>query len=216
MRASTPTSVATEEKHNPDENAIDTSSQVTSTQRPLRTRPTFNLRGRSRASPSSTAAPSVENDSTDVSANNGHGPSSESTPAAASKPSSRFNLRRPNQLLASRGRLSPFAKTPSPPAEQLVESNNATDVVSPAAAETVAAVEQKDTSAFDESDQVAAEPSTTPQSGLNRLRNRPRIQIQPKAANANKAPSPVSYTANRKVNPLISRRKPIGSSTTTG
>lgn len=73
----------------------------------------------------------------------------------------------------------------------------------------------KESSIGDE-EQIAAEPSTTPQSGLNRLRNRPRIQIQPKAPNTNKLPTAASYiNANRKVNPLISRRK-LGSSTTTG
>lgn len=126
------------------------------------------------------------------------------------KPSSRFNLRRPNQLLASRGRLSPLAKNPAPPAEQTLEIINSTDIVSPAA------VEPKVTNILDESEQVAAEPSTTPQTGLNRLRNRPRIQIQPKASNASKPPTAASLIANRKANPLISRRKPIGSSTTTG
>lgn len=189
----------------------------------MRTRPTFNLRGRSRGTPSSTtSATSPEIDSTEIATNNSPSISSESTPVA-SKPSSRFNLRRPNQLLASRGRLSPFAKTPAPSAvggsvaatsseqqqqQQSIEQNNNNNVTDAVAAE------QKLTNAYDESEQAGAEPSTTPQTGLNRLRNRPRIQIQPKAPNPNKQPTPVSYNANRKLNPLISRRKTLGSTTT--
>lgn len=215
LRASTPSAVTAEEK-NPDENAIDaSSSQVTSTQRSLRTRPTFNLRGRSRATSSSTAAqsPADNSESTEIPINNvnNNNPSTESAlPSANIKPSSRFNLRQTNQLSASRGRLSPFAKTPAPSAEQSSEISNSTDVVSPAA------VEHRVTNILDESEQVATEPSTTPQSGLNRLRNRPRIQIQAKVANASKAPTAASYIANRKANPLILRRKSLGSSTTTG
>lgn len=66
----------------------------------------------------------------------------------------------------------------------------------------------------DESEHISPE-STTPQTVLTRLRNRQRIQIQPKAA-ASKTPTAAPFAAsNRKVNPLISRRK-IGTSTTTG
>lgn len=54
--------------------------------------------------------------------------------------------------------------------------------------------------------------SSTPETGLNRLRNRPRIQITASTART-KAPA---VTINRKVNPLIARRKLGGSSTTQG
>lgn len=54
--------------------------------------------------------------------------------------------------------------------------------------------------------------SSTPETGLNRLRNRPRIQITASTART-KAPS---VAINRKVNPLIARRKLGGSSTTQG
>lgn len=67
--------------------------------------------------------------------------------------------------------------------------------------------------ALDESEHSAPE-TTTPQTGLNRLRSRPRIQIQAKAPNTSKSPA-IPYAANRKSNPLISRRK-IGVSTSTG
>lgn len=211
LRSSTPAPLTSEEK-NPDENAIDTSSQITSTQRPLRTRPTFNLRGRTRPTPSSTTAPSAEGNTepaiADVKSENEEKPST----AAPLKPSSRFNLRRPNQLLSPRGRLSPFAKTPAPSAEQSAETSSSTELTTVSSTP----ADLKESSADAESEPIAAEPSTTPQTGLNRLRNRPRIQIQPKAPSANKQPTAASYiNANRKVNPLISRRK-IGSSTTTG
>ncbi|XP_031640835.1 uncharacterized serine-rich protein C215.13 [Contarinia nasturtii] len=211
LRSSTPVSVSSEEK-NADENAIDTSAQSTSTQRPLRTRPTFNLRGRSRATASSTAAPLTDgNTESSVTEAKLDGEEKSST-AAALKPSSRFNLRRPNQLLSTRGRISPFAKV-SASAEQSLEISSSTELTAGSSTSTVDT--NKESAADAESEQIAAEPSTTPQTGLNRLRNRPRIQIQPKATNTNKQPTAASYiNANRKVNPLISRRK-IGSSTTT-
>lgn len=185
---------------------------MTSTSRPLRTRPTFNLRGRSRATPSSTVPPSSDNSGTEPAISDSKSESEEKpSTAAPPKPTSRFNLRRPNQLLSPRGRLSPLAKASVVSAEQLPEISSSTELT---AASNTPAVDSKE-SAADESEQIAAEPSTTPQTGLNRLRNRPRIQIQPKAPSANKQPTAASYiNANRKVNPLISRRK-IGSSTST-
>lgn len=217
LRSTTPSGVSDEK--NPDENAIDTSAQVSSTQRPLRTRPTFNLRGRSRGTPSSTAQPSDGSATEQAIAETKL--ESEEKPSTASplKPSSRFNLRRPNQLLSSRGRLSPLAKTPaSSSSEQLAESSNSTDgdkTTSNSNSNSAQNDLSKESVADEE--QIAAESSTTPQTGLNRLRNRPRIQIQPKAPNTNKLPTAASYiNANRKVNPLISRRQKIGSSTTTG
>lgn len=201
---------------------------MTSTQRPLRTRPTFNLRGRSRGTPSSTAAPS-DGSAIETSANgadakldgNDERQNEKPTTASPLKPSSRFNLRRPNQLLSPRNRLSPLAKSPSPSAaasEQASSNGNSTDseqaLVSGGG--TASASDLSKESSVGDEEQIASEPSTTPQSGLNRLRNRPRIQIQPKAPNTNKLPTAASYiNANRKVNPLISRRK-LGSSTTTG
>lgn len=226
LRSTTASSIS--EEKNPDENAIDTSAQVTSTQRPLRTRPTFNLRGRSRGTPSSTAAPS-DGSAIETSANgadakldgNDERQNEKPTTASPLKPSSRFNLRRPNQLLSPRNRLSPLAKSPSPlaaAAEQASSNANSTDSEQALASSggTASASDLSKESSVGDEEQIAAEPSTTPQSGLNRLRNRPRIQIQPKAPNTNKLPTAASYiNANRKANPLISRRK-LGSSTTTG
>lgn len=128
----TTATASTADEKNPEENAIDTSSQVTSTQRPPRTRPTFNLRGRTRSTLSSTSAsiPSESgNDSTDQSdfeqqkiEPNEEKPST----TAPLKPSSRFNLRRPNQLLIPRGRISPFAKAISSNTDNQ-EATNSTD-----------------------------------------------------------------------------------------
>lgn len=219
LRSTTASSIAEAEK-NPDENAIDTSAQLTTTQRPLRARPTFNLRGRTRGTPSSTVAPLDGNDSasgTDFKSDvNDERQNEKPTTASPLKSSSRFNLRRPNQLLSSRGRLSPLAKSSAAAAEQ---SSNTTDGDQASAngggSNGGTSSDSKESGVSDE-EQSAAEPSTTPQTGLNRLRNRPRIQIQPKAPNTNKLPTAASYiNANRKVNPLISRRK-LGSSSTTG
>lgn len=165
------------------------------------------MRGRSRATPSSTSAPSGEQAISETKSDSDE----KSVTTNPLKPVSRFSLRRPNQLLAPRGRLSPLAKAPAPSAEQSSEVINSTD-----ASNSTPTAADWSKEYIEESEQVAAEPSTTPQTGLNRLRNRPRIQIQPKSPNTSKQPTTAPYNnANRKVNPLISRRK-IGSTTTTG
>lgn len=220
LRSTTVASTASVEEKNPDENAIDTSAQPNSTQRSLRPRPVFNLRGRSRATPTSTANPSTENDSTEQSiAETKLEIEEKPSTVAPIKPASRFNLRRPNQLLAPRGRVSPLAKNLSSSTEQSAEAavvSNDVEKISSASSSTIPPPElNKESAPVDDSEQVA-EQSTTPQTGINRLRNRPRIQIQPKAPSSNKPPTAASYIANRKVNPLISRRKIGGTSTTTG
>lgn len=182
----------------------------------MRARPTFNLRGRSRATPSTTvAAQSLAEGNTGTAIVDAKLDSEEKpSTATPSKTSSRFNLRRPNQLLSTRGRLTNIGKSPVQSGEQSAESSSSTELT--AASNTSAADSSKEAVADVESGQIAAEPSTTPQTVINRLRNRPRIQIHAKVPSANKQPTAVSYNnANRKANPLISRRK-IGSSTTTG
>lgn len=213
LRTSTTAAPATEEKHT-DENVIDdTASPTTSTARALRSRPAFNARGRSRSTTvSSTLAPVVESEAAEV------GEPSEVTsekPAASAKPASRFNLRRPNQLLAARGRLSPLAKTTAASTEAPVEIN--ADVV--ADSEKSASDQNKGVTqevAVDENESSQSETSTPAVSGLNRLRNRPRLQVHAATA-PHRAPtgSAVYNNANRKTNPLIARRRNLGSSTTT-
>lgn len=208
---------STDEK-NPDENSIDTSAQPNSTQRSLRPRPVFNLRGRSRTTPSSTASPSAEGDSTEQAiAETRLDIDEKPSTAAPIKSASRFNLRRPNQLLAPRARVSPLAKNLSSSTEHAAEAAvNDIEKNSVAASSTSAPELSKESPAAAEDSEQVVEQSTTPQTGINRLRNRPRIQIQPKAPSSNKPPTAASYIANRKVNPLISRRKIGQQSTTTG
>lgn len=213
--AAAPPSSVSDEK-DPDENAIDTSPLPSSTQRSLR--PRLNLRNRTRPTASTTAAPASDSENSDSAENanaNTEPKSDESEEKpiipAAIKPASRFNLRRPNQLLAGRGRLSPLAKTTTASTEASVEA-----VANDAEKNVPAPENNKESAASDDSEQSGSETSTQAQTGLNRLRNRPRIQIQPRASSSSKPPTAASYSANRKVNPLISRRKIGASSTTTG
>lgn len=194
--------------------------QSTTTQRTARPRPSFNLRGRSRPTPlpvPSTAAASAAEETAaadnESPAAGGVEPKPDDEKAAvAAKPASRFNLRRPNQLLSARGRVSPLLKAST---EAPAKSDDATD-----AAKEVTAVIANDNrnkeAPSDEGDQANTETSTQPQSGLNRLRNRPRIQIKPRASTSseNKSSTLAAYNVNRKANPLIARRK-IGSTTST-
>lgn len=117
--------------------------------------------------------------------------------------SSRFNIGRPNRLLpgARRGR----------PTE-----NNASGEVAADAAVAPAVTNVTENSSD------AAEASTT-QSGLNRLKKRPRIQLNTnksvgKSANATSTastPSSVTSAPVRKLNPLLARRKFAGGQSTT-
>lgn len=215
MRTSSTAAPSTEEKHT-DENAIDdTAAPTSSTARAVRTRPAFNARGRSRlTTATSTSAPASESDAVEG-AEAADVPSEK--PSAPAKPASRFNLRRPNQLLAARGRLSPLAKTAAPSTE--APSDSPSDVV--ADSEKSASDQNKSATqevAADENESSQTETSTQALTGLNKLRNRPRLQVHAAAAPQRPpAGSAVYSSANRKANPLIARRRNLAStSTTTG
>lgn len=216
MRTSSTAAPSTEEKHT-DENAIDdTAAPTSSTARAIRARPGFNARGRSRlTTPTSTLAPAAESDAAEGGAEAAD--VSSEKPSAPPKPASRFNLRRPNQLLAARGRLSPLAKTAAPSTEAPSDSN--ADVV--ADSEKSASDQNKSATqevAADENESSQGETSTPALTGLNKLRNRPRLQVHAAAAPQRPpAGSAVYSNANRKANPLIARRRNLAStSTTTG
>lgn len=222
-----------------DENADNASIGGSSTTQRIsagvRPRVPFNLRGRSRPTPAAPTSSDSESSASSSSSlpDDAHTAEAQEpkvevekpghSTVAALKPSSRFNLRRPNQLLSARGRVSPLLKTSA-----TTESTKTSDGTnSPDNEKEVTAVTVPDNNSSgngnnnnkessDEGDQGNAEASTQPQTGLSRLRNRPRIQIKPRTPNADAkaAPTPLS-AANRKVNPLISRRKLGGSTSTT-
>lgn len=203
LRTTTASPAAIEEK-NADENSIDTSPQPSSTQRSIRPRPSFNARGRSRGASTTSTAPPSDNE---ASANEHSEAPKAETEKPALKASSRFNLRRPN-LLSPRGRptksAQPSTETPAAESHDDAEKNvsNASDVNSH--------------SQSDESDQSNGDATTQAPSGLSRLRNRPRLQVQPRAPTVNNKPTGTAALnpSNRKVNPLLAKRK-SGSSTTT-
>lgn len=203
----------TDDEKNSDENADNVSNVPSSTTpRALRRIP-FNLRGRSR--PTTAAPASNENPEEAISADAQDDTEKQqsTTVPTALKPASRFNLRGPNRLLSNRARVSPLLRTAATTEATKTDGNSSTDAEKELTA--VTAVDNKDSSA-DEGEQANSETSTQPQTGLNRLKNRPRIQIKqrdPKAEVKTSTTSP--YNVNRKVNPLISRRKQLGTSTTT-
>lgn len=127
----------------------------------------------------------------------------------------RFNIGRPNRLLGNRQR-SPALKTA------------AGDAAAASAAAAAAAAESASGEAVAEAggeggvdaaeDGAATAQETSTQTGLNRLKSRPRIQIQSGSAARVKTSAAVAATPiviNRKVNPLISRRKLNGGPSTT-
>lgn len=219
--AATP-STAGEEK-NPEENVIDTSAQPSSTQRAPRPRPSFNLRGRSRPGVTTSTTPPADSESAESDVNSEAKVEAEEKPAVVApppspagglpRPGSRLNLRRPNQLLpGGRARPNPLARTAAPatteaPAEPTNEESE----------ENAQPAENKEPQQTSEESDANAEASTPVPTGLNRLRSRPRLQVQARAPNSAKTASTVAaLNVNRKANPLLSRRKIGASSTTTG
>ncbi len=165
---------------NPELNA---ETQSTTSRLLNRPRPNFNVRGRGRpGAASTTEAPasveSVEKSETEDESKEEAAPVEK--PAVAARPTSRLNLNRPtNRLLpGQKQRASPLAR--SKPADE--EGH-------------------KEKSSHDGD----SETETTTQSGLNKLKNRPRIQIS--AEPKKKATTNNNVLINRKVNPLLSKRK---------
>lgn len=186
---------------------------TTTTSRLLRPRPTFNLKSRGRptgaapGSASSSAATTVspitpsegdvsnadettiENDAT---VGNSNAPVSGNLPT---RTSSRLNLSRPNRLLTSRNN----------------KNNNLNKNLDnkPSTSNNNDNKGSSNLNSFNNNDDTIEQNSEVAQNNLNRLKNRPRIQINAKAAadNNNKSKSNNLSQINRKANPLISRRK---------
>jgi hypothetical protein len=158
-------------------------------------RPQFSLRNRGRNGPSTTtdaSAVSAVTDSSDEQESNTDKPTEKSP--IASRPTSRLNINRPANR-ANIGASSAANKIrPSPLNRSRVNANTGENNIN-----------ADGSRAENESD-----PEATTQNNLNKIKSRPRIQINTdsKVKKTNAAP-----VINRKANPLISKRK-FGASTT--
>lgn len=165
------------------ENSENDSPESEAPSRSARPRPGFSARGRGRPTPSTTAEPDAANEQP--------ADQEDVKPTAAVRP--RLNIPKPNRFL-TRGR-SPITKPTDSSAPADTESNKD---------------EEKVKEEDDNNGEEKQTSETTTASGLNRLKNRPRLQIT-KPAERPKAPA-----LNRKPNPLLARRRPggLGASTT--
>lgn len=192
----------------------------------LRNRPGLNLRGRSRTT--TTKAPATEGGAAAEESSSGDESAKAAAPApAAAEPvrPSRFNLHRAggNRLLprGKLGRAGATTEVPKDAAEDsAADSSHHNDVKGneAEAGETGEKTEEGDAAAGSAANHAG------PVSGLNRLKNRPRLNAlhktdaaKPKAAAAtsgsaaNAAASPASSSsagvAPRKINPLLAKRR---------
>lgn len=199
-------SKSTTESNQHDNDVIDSTTTARSIGRP---RPSFATRSRSKPNAGTTssapaAAPTTEESPSSLSETG----ATDHKLGTAGRPS-RFNLGRPNRLLTNRQR--PGVKaTPSVRSEE-----TSVEVTNSEATATGGELEHSP-SASSVAGDSEVENSTPALTGLNRLKQRPRIQVQsgtvrPKTAAV--AATPIN-TSNRKVNPLIARRK-LGVSTST-
>jgi len=178
--------------------AVNTEVETTTASRLVKPRPQFSLRNRSRsgASPSSTETPAHANTETAVAENEQEKEdktvekSSSSAPIVP-RPTSRLNINRSgNRIAPTAGQRS----RPSPLNRSRVNSN----------------VENNDDNKSANENESDVELTT--QNNLNKLKSRPRIQINTESKAKKTTAQPV---INRKVNPLISKRK-FGVTSTTG
>ena len=178
--------------------AVNTEVETTTASRLVKPRPQFSLRNRSRsgASSSSTETPAQSNTETAVAENEQDKEEKTSEKSSSSapivpRPTSRLNINRSgNRIAPTAGQRS----RPSPLNRSRVNSN----------------VENNDDNKSANENESDAESTT--QNNLNKLKSRPRIQINTES----KAKKTTAQPAiNRKVNPLISKRK-FGVTSTTG
>ncbi|KAL7046421.1 hypothetical protein ACKWTF_002567 [Chironomus riparius] len=166
--------------------AVNTEIETTTASRLVKPRPQFSLRNRSRsgASSSSTETPSQSNTETAVAENEQEKEEKTSSSAPiVPRPTSRLNINRSgNRIAPTSGQRS----RPSPLNRSRVNSN----------------VENNDDNKSANENESDAESTT--QNNLNKLKSRPRIQINTESKAKKTTAQPV---INRKVNPLISKRK---------
>lgn len=144
-----------------------------------------------------------------------------SAPSLPTRPS-RFNLNRPvgvvtggNRLL-QRGRINPLIKTTAAPPQTESVSDDSEDKT---AADNGAESTDNSSSSDHGEDKSSANETEKPNTGsntltgLNRLKNRPRINVNVKTDKPKIQP----ISLNRKPNPLLARRKiALGGTSTTG
>lgn len=164
-----------------------------------RNRPTLNLRGRSRST--TTKAPAAEGEAAEgATANEEEKPAAPATPVRPS----RFNLNRAaGSRLPGRGKLGRTTEAPAATEDSAAEGSHHSE----------AAATGEGEAEKTESEAAAAAASPT-LGGLNRLKNRPRLNTVHKTeASAKPKSSPV--VAPRKLNPLLAKKRlQLGSSTT--
>lgn len=164
-------------------------AESTTVSRLLKPRPQFSLRNRSRNGPAA-ASTTESNDVTEAAEDNKEEKPAEKASSIVPRPTSRLNINRP----ANRAAPGQKART-SPLQSRRVTSNDENNDGHKSANENESDLE------------------TTTQNNLNKLKSRPRIQINADSKAKKTASSPV--VVNRKVNPLISKRK-FGVTSTTG
>lgn len=206
LRGTTTTEKSSNDENQNEEISSNEASVSTTTARTIRARPTFNLRGRSRQVTSSTTTTTV---ASTVDEELTEDEKTEPKPILPTRPS-RIGLARPQNRFLARGRspaLNNLNKTPA--AAATVEQTSSETTIVDDSIKTDEIIDEKNSE--QENEAVASgETSTAATSGVNRLKNRPRIQINQKTERVKTAPVAI----NRKPNPLLGRRK-IGVSTTT-
>jgi hypothetical protein len=163
-----------------------TESESTTASRLVKPRPQFSLRGRGNSRQASPTTEPSDATAEEPTENKEEKPAEKAT-SIVPRPTSRLNLNRPsNRLLpGQKPRTSPL--NPRRGNDETNDSNKSAN-------------------------ENESEAETTTQTNVNKLKSRPRIQVSADAK-AKKTASPVAV--NRKVNPLISKRK-FGVTSTTG
>lgn len=190
-----------------DSGVTDASVSTTTVRSIGRSRPTFVTRSRSKPNVPTTSAPRATSTTEEQSGADFADTTNEHKLGTGVRPS-RFNLSRPNRLLANRQR--PGVKSSSDRAELTSAEVTNNEVPS----------HTGDEHPVPSVGETEVESSTPALTGLNRLKQRPRIQLQ-SAPSRPKTPAlgtavaaPTNNTASRKINPLIARRK-LGLTTST-
>jgi hypothetical protein len=190
--------------------AIESDIESTTASRLIKPRPQFSLRNRSRAGESTTVASSTIANENNAEENEQDGEKpvekSSSPSSIVARPTSRLNINRPGNRILPSSSVNTAAAAGAGPK---VRTN-------PLTRSRVNSNAQSNNGSGDDNNKSTneneSETEGTTQSNVNKLKSRPRIQISADAKAKKTAAQPV---INRKVNPLISKRK-FGVTSTTG